>query len=51
MSIRELLPPGGTRKARTAEQISAALDGLDYPATQVGVVGNITVYWTKPLAR
>ncbi len=49
MSMRELLPPGGTRKARTAEQISAALDALDYPATAVGVVGNITVYYDPNL--
>jgi hypothetical protein len=44
MSIRELLPPGGKRKERNAGQIAAAAPlSLDYPATQVGTVGKITV--------
>ena len=47
---RELLPPGGSRKVRTAEQITAAAAAtFDYPATQVGVVGNITVYYDSSL--
>jgi hypothetical protein len=47
---RELLPPGGTRRERTAEQIAAAAPlGLDYPTTQVGVVGNITVSYDPAL--
>ena len=47
---RELLPPGGTRKKRTAEQIAAAAPlGLDYPATKVGVVDNITVSYDPVL--
>jgi hypothetical protein len=48
--MRELLPPGGQRKERTPEQITAArITGLDYPATQVGVVGNVTVYYDPAL--
>jgi len=46
---RELLPPGGKRRERTAAQVAAAGDHLDYPATQVGVVGNITVYYDASL--
>jgi hypothetical protein len=50
MSIIELLPPGGIRKERTAEQIAkGAAISLDYPATQVGVVGNITVSYDPAL--
>ena len=38
------------RKARTPEQIEAAKPfGLDYPATQVGLVGNITVSYDPSL--
>jgi chitodextrinase len=48
-AVRELLPPGGARRDRVASQISAALAGLDYPATKVGVVGNITVYYDPAL--
>jgi hypothetical protein len=48
--MRELLPPGGQRKERTAQQITAArIAGFDYPATQVGVVGNVTVYYDPAL--
>jgi hypothetical protein len=48
--MRELLPPGGQRKEVTAEQITAArIAGFDYPATQVGVVGNVTVYYDPAL--
>ncbi|HEV2487950.1 MAG TPA: hypothetical protein VGT08_20690 [Terracidiphilus sp.] len=47
---REFLPSGVTRKVRTAEQIAAAAPlGLDYPVTQVGVVGNITVSYDPSL--
>ena len=47
---REFLPQGGTRRERTAEQIAAAEPfGLDYPATQVGVSGNITVSYDPAL--
>ncbi|HLW69595.1 MAG TPA: hypothetical protein VKS22_03130 [Candidatus Binataceae bacterium] len=50
MSLKELLPAGGKRKARTPEQIAAARrTGLDYPATQVGVSGNITVAYDAAL--
>ncbi len=49
-NLRELLPPGGKRKARTADQIAAAARvGLDYPATQVGTAGNITVSYDPAL--
>ncbi len=50
MSIKELLPPGGKRKQRTADQIAAAAPfSLDYPATQVGTVGNVTVAYDPAL--
>lgn len=46
----ELLPPGGVRKERTAEQIAAAAPmGFDYPATKVGTVGNVTLYYDSSL--
>ena len=46
----EFLPVGSTRKVRTAEQLTAAAAvGFDYPATQVGVVGNITVDYDPAL--
>jgi hypothetical protein len=49
-TLREILPPGGTRKERTPEQIAAAAPfGLDYPATQVGTTGNITVAYDPEL--
>ena len=47
--FRKLLPPGGRRKARTQEQLAAAPVGFDYPATQVGVAGNVTVYYDPAL--
>ena len=41
---REFLPPDVVRKARNADQMQAALPfGLDFPATQVGVVGNMVI--------
>lgn len=50
MTAKELLPPCGQRRDRTPEQIAAAAtSGLDYPATQVGVVGNITVSYDSSL--
>jgi len=50
MRKREFLPPGGQRQPLTPEQVaSAAASGLDYPATQVGVVGNITVSYDSSL--
>lgn len=46
----EFLPVGATRKVRTAEQLTAAAAvGFDYPATQVGVVGKITVDYDPAL--
>jgi hypothetical protein len=49
-SFRELLPPGGRRQERTAEQLAAAdTVRLDYPATQVGVTGNVTVLYDPAL--
>jgi len=44
---RELLPPGGKRQQRTA--IAAAAGGFDYPTTEVGVVGNVTVLYDPSL--
>ena len=48
---REFLPHGATRPQRTPEQIAAAGGpaGLDYPATQVGVTGQITVSYDPSL--
>lgn len=46
---RALLPPGGHRKRRNARQIAAASTGFDYQVTQVGVSGNITVYYATEL--
>jgi hypothetical protein len=49
MTIKaELLPQGGRRRERTPEQIAAAAP-FDYAATQVGVVGNITVSYDPAL--
>jgi hypothetical protein len=48
--MRELIPPGGARRERSAEKIAAAADtGFDYPATQVGATGNVTVYYDPDL--
>ena len=50
MSIKELLPPDGQRNERTRDQIAAATRvGLDYPATEVGVTGNVTVAYDAAL--
>jgi hypothetical protein len=47
---REFLPAGIERTSRTTGQIAERLgDALDYPATQVGVVGNITVSYDPSL--
>jgi acylphosphatase len=47
---RELIPSGGQRKERTADQLAKAGPlGLDYPATQVGVVGSIKVLYDPVL--
>ena len=49
-AMRELLPPGGARKKRSEAQLSAAaVSGFDYPATQVGVAANVTVYYDPAL--
>lgn len=48
-STRELIPPHGKRRPRSAEQLAAAPAGFDYPATQVGVSGNVTVYYDPAL--
>lgn len=46
----ELLPAGGRRKERTAEQrTAAATSGFDYPATRVGAAGDVTVYYDPAL--
>ena len=46
---KEFLPHGVLRKARTQEQINAATPSLDYPATQVGTVGNMTLFYDPSL--
>jgi hypothetical protein len=47
---REFLPHGASRPARTQEQLTAAPSlGFDYPATSVGVTGNITVMYDNAL--
>jgi len=49
---RELLPRGGKRRERTADQIArakASAASLDYPATQVGQTGDITVAYDSAL--
>jgi hypothetical protein len=46
---REFLPQGVVRKARTPEQMNAAAPSLDYPATQVGTVGNMTLFYDPSL--
>ena len=49
-SARVLVSNAGKIKERTRDQITAAMAvGLDYPATQVGVVGNITVMYDTSL--
>jgi hypothetical protein len=48
--MRELIPPGGRRKERTAAQkAAAATRKFDYPASQVGSAGKITVYFDPTL--
>ena len=50
LNRRELLPHGGNRKERTADQIAAAApSSLDYPATKVATIGNITVAYDPGL--
>lgn len=47
---REFLPTGVKRKPRSSQQVArAAGTGFDYPATQVGVVGQVTVYYDSGL--
>jgi hypothetical protein len=47
---REFLPSGVARRERPAEEIAAAAPfGLDYPVTQVGVAGSITVFYDPSL--
>ncbi|HTP24328.1 MAG TPA: hypothetical protein VMK12_01550, partial [Anaeromyxobacteraceae bacterium] len=47
---REFLGNGVERKSRTREQIAAAArTGFDYPVSQVGTVGNCTVYYDPSL--
>src|SRR5277367_3652403 len=46
---REFLPHGAVRKARTPEQMNAAAPALDYPATKVGTVGNMTLSYDPAL--
>ena len=47
---RELLPTGGIRRSPPAPLAGAeGIVGFDYPATQVGIVGNITVSYDPAL--
>jgi hypothetical protein len=47
---REFLPTHSKRRERTAAQIAAAKGtSFDYPATPVGVAGNVTVYYDASL--
>jgi hypothetical protein len=48
-TTREFLPKDSRRRERTPEQVAAAAPGFDYPATQVGTNGNITVYYDSAL--
>ena len=49
VGAKEFLPSGAVRKARTAEQFAGATPAFDYPATFVGTVGNISVYYDSNL--
>ena len=50
LTMRELLPLGGARKEWSAENTAAAAaTGFDYPVTQVGATGNVTVYYDPEL--
>jgi hypothetical protein len=50
MNKREFLPQGAKRMERSPEQLAAAAPfRLDYPAQQVGVVGNVTVAYDPSL--
>jgi hypothetical protein len=44
----ELLPAGGSRRERSADEIAAA-SSFDYPATEVGISGSITLYYDPSL--
>jgi hypothetical protein len=47
---RELLPKGVAREPRPPAVVAAAAGtSFDYPVTQVGIVGNITVYYDPSL--
>jgi hypothetical protein len=47
---REFLPKGAVRKPRPPEAVAAAAGtAFDYPATQVGVAGSVTVYYDPSL--
>ncbi len=50
LANREFLPSGATRRPRSASELAAAAAGaFDYTVTQVGVVGNVTVYYANLL--
>jgi hypothetical protein len=51
-TLQKLLPPGGKRRKRSADQIAAAVRvGFDYPVIQVGVTGKITVSYDPSLGE
>jgi hypothetical protein len=50
--MRELIPPGGKRKERTADQIKTAAAGnFDYPVSLVGKADKVTVYYDPALGH
>ena len=51
-TLRKLLPPGGKRKKRSREQIDlGAKTGFDYPVSETGVVGAVTVFYDPSLGE
>src|ERR1022692_3616675 len=48
---REFLPSVAARQERTLAQMATAEPGFDYPFTQVGVTGNITVGYDPALGQ
>src|ERR1700693_2377690 len=46
---RDFIAHGAVRKARTPEQLNAAAPSLNYPATLVGSVGNMTLFYDPAL--
>jgi hypothetical protein len=50
--VKALRPLGGAIKTRSPDEVSRAADtGFDYPATQVGVAGDVTVMYDPDLGQ